>query len=575
DVLIPSVAAISRVFSDGRETWTQFVDSAQSLAPDAWPVECADPSIMLKDIPALPKSLPNTDSLLGHPVWNIPAPEQAEVHTNCDLNHVYGLRKELSLRLHPKPIDCDLGSVPLSDCISSTRCLSILTLCWSYIISVRFLELQGKKIRYSRCSSRHKGPREGDVVLRLEAPVSDGLVRWLRAILSPETGWSVEGGGYPAWAASCNAHFDIRTTNVVTMSRNERPPDSAQATELLIEFCSLYGLGPPGESESFSPATAAFLTALTLPFCRYVKLKPRFPVPSLTRCDVDRTLLHPIRQYVTDLRYYMTLSMDPLSVGSVIWSIFWQPDIQCNLVSPWLGATLSVIRPIIDSGNMALLGKVFAFRRPRVAMLWLGIFFSGDCTILSWIIRYLETLEERYGFGSMAAPDTAVAAWTGVPQSFLDDDKLHANPSLTERVSAADLLRHRYNHCLQDAASAPLSWLPFASFDKNVIEMELWPWLERGHVRTYVHWVWWINNTRQVEKGFHNDTGRFAAHVPDRLQIRPSGRPGERNPDVNLEPSKNATLRMVYYLSVDASGDQDRGISLLNGTVGHKWLEDW
>jgi hypothetical protein len=41
-----------------------------------------------------------------------------------------------------------------------------------------------------------------------------------------------------------------------------------------------------------------------------------------------------IQQYTADLRYYMTLSMDALSLDSTLWSIFWQPDIQTNLVSP-------------------------------------------------------------------------------------------------------------------------------------------------------------------------------------------------------------------------------------------------
>jgi hypothetical protein len=37
----------------------------------------------------------------------------------------------------------------------------------------------------------------------------------------------------------------------------------------------------------------------------------------------------------------------------------------------------------------------------------------GDFTILDHITRYLETLEELWGYGYMAPPDAAVAAWTG------------------------------------------------------------------------------------------------------------------------------------------------------------------
>lgn len=282
-------------------------------------------------------------------------------------------------------------------------------------------------------------------------------------------------------------------------------------------------------SKPLSPPTAAFLAALALPFYRHVNLQPQFSIPKLRRRQIDITTLQPIRQYVSDLRYYMTLSMHPRSLGSVLWSIFWQPDIECNVVSPWVSSILSVIKPIIDSRNPETLAKVFVLRRPRVALWWLGIFPLGNPTILDGIARYLETLEERWGFASMAPPDIAVAAWTGSPQSFLDEESLCVYPEITDMVLKSDLLRHRYNSRLQDSTSTPLSWRPFGDVAKAAIEPYLWPWLEQGHIREYGHWIWWIKKgkrlIRDVQLGFRQETDRFTKDVPDRLELMSVGRP--------------------------------------------------
>jgi hypothetical protein len=48
-------------------------------------------------------------------------------------------------------------------------------------------------------------------------------------------------------------------------------------------------------------------------------------------------------------------------MGSIIWSIFWEPGVECNLVSVWFGSILEVIRPIIKAGNVEMLAKIFTF----------------------------------------------------------------------------------------------------------------------------------------------------------------------------------------------------------------------
>jgi hypothetical protein len=78
-----------------------------------------------------------------------------------------------------------------------------------------------------------------------------------------------------------------------------------------------------------------------------------------------------------------------------------------------------------------------------------GLFLLGDFAILDQISSYLKTLEERPEFSSMSLPDTAVAAWTGSPQSFLDDTSVRRYQDPESPMSRSDVLRHRHNFTLQ------------------------------------------------------------------------------------------------------------------------------
>ncbi|KAH6628120.1 hypothetical protein F5144DRAFT_297029 [Chaetomium tenue] len=614
DLLIPTPAAIDRVFRDGRATWTRFLNLARSLPPLRFPPGFGDPSIMLKDVPALPAELPRKGCLVGRPLWRIPDPEKSVMACDetLDMQYSHGPRKFLYCS-YPKPVECCLYSTPhLSghELSYTQRGLPVLVMCWSYIFSVRLLELQGRRALYSPhsllpVSAKAFKTTPSTAALHLGTSASRRLVRWLCAILAPQPGWSADTGDFPPWAAFCSGDtaFAIVTVNGPTdLTASEPPPCSAEATELLIEFCEIYGfLRPPQSTKTCSelpPASAAFFATLSLPFYRQDALQPRFPVPSLSRRENGTPVIENprsadgigvatsamaestrIRQYTTDLRYYMTLSMDTRSLGSVVWSIFWQPDIEANLVSPWLSSIKHVLNPLLASRDLAKLINVFAFRRPRVASWWLGIFLLGDFTILDRISRYLDTLEERWGYASVSHPDIAVAAWTGSPQSFLDDEALRPYTDPEEPISRSDLLQHRHNFFLQDEMSVPLSWRPFGHVAKEFVEPDIWPWLDRGHVREYVHWVWWVKRgkhlLRDVQLGFRQDTGRFVANVPDHLEtVRGRGRISSTEV-IKLEPSMESTLRMLGDFIMEVNGDRDRCLLAIPGATDHPWLKDW
>lgn len=281
----------------------------------------------------------------------------------------------------------------------------------------------------------------------------------------------------------------------------------------------------------------------------------------------------------------MTLSICPLYLGSAIWSIFWEPGIQFNLASAWLGSIHQVIKPILKAGNMERLAKVFAFRRPRLAPLWLGIFLCGCCTeVMDMIESYLTTLQETVlekqpYFGTWARPDPDVAAWTDSRQSFFDEDTSGPYVNENAHIPRADVLRHRFNFRLGDSTDiVHFGWEPFGTMMKTEIEPELWPRLEcQPQRRKYIHWIWWLAKDRSaIEPGFRHDKGQPIKHVAGELAPTrfTTVLPEKLCCEIRLEPSKEATFRIFDWGSRKASGDRSIDALAISEIWQHPWLAD-
>jgi hypothetical protein len=547
DPLIPCASKVEVVYCDGLETWQQFVSEADSLPLGCFPPRLDDPSTLLKEVPKLPDKLPKARELLGQPVWQIPyiwgnsdntgeyagtddcavIPDISDdagsdpwavlqIPHNVDdrsigdddddraMLHIpvivggnddragksRGFRSSFRLG-YTEPLQCLLTHSPTPPL--QTKEHSLLVLCWASIFSLKQLELQRRPVQYSQQTN----PSTTQYVINLRH-ASDELVRWLSAILVPECkGWEVKGPFTP-WALQLDAQITLIADPPVTRNEDQTVPSADQAAWLLAELCGLLGLpsvldwhGP----QPLNPCTSSFVAALLIPFYRSSDFKPQlyFP-PFLSNANAETTNkdVQLIQQYAHDIQYYMTLALSP-SLGSAIWSIFWQPDIPCNLVHPLFASTHDILRPFLESHDTETILKVLALRRRGVAVLWLGIFLLGDTTIFSWITRFLETHEERYGFTSKAIPDISVAAWTGARQSFLNDSPTTSYGK--EAVPRSDILWHRYNFRLGIQATIT-PWKPFGFVKKEDTDLDLWPLLETVSSRTYLYWVWLIKEDK-------------------------------------------------------------------------------
>lgn len=230
-------------------------------------------------------------------------------------------------------------------------------MCWSYIFSVRLLEIQGREVRYTLRRLWPNSTRQCPLVADSDLEdASPPLIRWLCAILSADMGWQTQDEKQlPSWATvfSSNVKLVVRASNeAIDVSST---PNSSKATNLLIELCQLFNLGtnPVGDSgsEPKPPYKASFLAALVPPFYSAMKLRPRLSHPHLARLQRNDTFSssheQDIHGYLHDIRYVMTLSAHPPSIGSLLWIMFWQPDIDCNLVNPWLASVLDTLQSTI------------------------------------------------------------------------------------------------------------------------------------------------------------------------------------------------------------------------------------
>lgn len=592
DPLIPSASDVRRTFRDGKAMWDALFQEARGMPRGLWPTGMLDPYIALMDVPSLPKRLPTGRVLYGRPRWRLSPDIASPKSTDQDDDGPtlrYGRRLAFFLQAEEpvrSSISQEAASYSMGLDSTTTDSLAVLTMCWSYILSVQVLEMQGRQVCYS--SHRLSPQQHGTPMIDLDG-ASSALTRWLCAILSPEFGWCAKDGGkLPMFATFLSQEAQIVIGGApISITDVHSPPSSSEAIELLIELCDLFRLVTERSEESkweaISPYRAGFLAALVLPFYSFMDLQPQLPTPRLTKSErsvFEDTHEQEIRQYYSDLRYFMALGSHPPSVGSVLWSIFWQPDVECNLVGPWLSSILEVLRPAIKQKHVEVMLKMFIARRPRVAIWWVAIFLLGDLTVLDCIQRYTQKLEEKGRAGSMAAPDPIISAWTGAKQSFLDDEKDATYGDQTDLVSRADVLRCRFDLRLQDYASVLLAWRPFGYVQKGQVEVELWPQLETRYVRQYHSFVWYPEKDSPTapEHGFRHDTGRDVKNVPDNLG-RPStgvmSKGGYQSP-LSIRPSRISTRRMMDFLVEDTVGARDWANAVLPVDQDQlRWLFHW
>ncbi|KAJ5712970.1 uncharacterized protein N7483_010151 [Penicillium malachiteum] len=347
--------------------------------------------------------------------------------------------------------------------------LSVLYFAWAYILSARWVELLG-------CSADHKCSM---IPPMLEAenssPTSDKQpvfeidignnaceeeIFWWRTILCSDNGWEAtttyKGHIYMSpWSVSAkNVGFTLATNSCGSESKL---PESGTALKYLSRFCVHHRL-----YAQCSIALAGNLASDSLP-----------SIPDL------------LKSHSEIIPKYMTLSLNTWGLRSLLYSTFFNPDIECNLVSAWLNPAFAVISSIIQ--NQGSIATFMANRHPRLGILWLGAILTD---LANSILR-----DVRAG---MTALDLPASAWAGIAQTFLTSKM---DSTYEEWIRRDDECRLLFITACEGHERPPIwPWKPFGSTQLGDTELPVRQHARCGcHCLEYEYWEWVLTDNSSIQ----------------------------------------------------------------------------
>ena len=262
--------------------------------------------------------------------------------------------------------------------------LSVLYFAWAYILSARWVELlsrsAGHECHMSYTAQSVESTLQSDeksmAQIDLAEDVCEEEVLWWRAILGSEDGWDAttkyNGNVYLSpWSVSAK---DARLTLATKASAGAKsePPTSVTALKYLSRFCVHHRL--------YAQCSVALAGVLYVPFLGGKGVCLPFP-KQVSRLELKEhvgasSVSIPVllNEHSQLLSKYMTLSSNTWGIRSVLYSTFFNPDIECNLASAWLNPAFAVIGSI--SPRERSLVALLANRQPQLGALWLGAVFT-------------------------------------------------------------------------------------------------------------------------------------------------------------------------------------------------------
>lgn len=536
NILQPNPEQLEEATKKCREYWYRLTGAAIRHHRDGVPPEWTDPRHMLWRAPAIRgplRKFPSgtskrkTLSAKAFSTWRL-----NDGGADCEVSEK---ERKVKAILHlgiQAPPTCTFTGDSFRQWIGTTgeakdapNYLGILALGWSYILSARLVEIQGKGavISYTnskaiQCDEAESGSVP-DVIVDIGNANAD-VARWWSAILARGGGWKaiIEKNKDGEFLAPWSISIDEKHSFGVKWQGNDPLPDAAplssdRAFEVLAEFSLLHNLG--------SQFLVAFAAALTFPTHKHHKTEVRLPLPTQTGQKSSTATSGSVpsqwAMVKEHLPNYISLSCCPELIMSTLCGMFWEPDVPCNLVSPWLHPILSEVR---DAETIAakpgsyheILGIICGFRRPQICSLWLGAVISG---LTPKILRLVE--RGKPPLNLLAFP------WTGCPQTFMDTPGsgpyVHGDAS-GDKVERADVWRLLHvlpleedDYGYHNRPTTP--WAPFGKTKKEYCSLNVYCHLgcQRHHLE-YQHWNWKLDDGSVIEDPGLANTSSANAPVP-------------------------------------------------------------
>ena len=522
DHVQPSQQQLDDALASARTYWYALGERAESFHHQV--LSGLNVHCILARVPAIPTEPVRVSKILRHTetlctntfsTWHVKASDGCGIDGRekiIESNIWVGIQEATKVELSG---DCFRRWPPSDLGENETNYLAILTLGWCYVLSACMIELQGQKgakMFYTNSVTTRFGndggmssSRAAEVEFFKEERVAE---RWWTAILAPKQGWqaiiSEEDGSFQApWAVSLDASlpFVLRWKESNTLPStlvDVEVPSACQAFEFLKMFSSFRNLD--------DQMSAAFMAALTIPTHNYFRSIVRLPFPisaANDQMDHSRAYTSTCVIHFGELPFFMSLSCNITVVTSCLCALFWNEDVPCNLVSPWLHPVLNELSKCIDVEASRLhyhelLSYMCAIRRPSIFPLWVGASISG---LAPKVLSLVES--------GISELDPVAYPWTGCPQSFMEitlPKTICKSPN--GDITRADAWRLRYLPPTLDddlhynqpplAPWKPVGWTKWQNCELRVQAHRQC----KRHRLVYVGWSWiLIDGRTKSEKG--------------------------------------------------------------------------
>jgi hypothetical protein len=373
--------------------------------------------------------------------------------------------------------------------------LSVLYFAWAYILSARWVELLSRSadhechMAYTTQEVEYPLP-QSDKQSVVEIDIGDDAceeeVFWWRAILFSGNGWDAtskyNGREYLSpWSVSAkNAGFTLATEGILGAKPN--PPDSVTALKYISRFCVHHHL--------YAQCSVALAGVLCIPFLKKRMVSLPFPKQGFRlerkniAGDSHVSITKLLNEHSESLLKYMTLSSNAWGLRSLLCSTFFNPDIECNLVSAWLNPAFAILDSILQ--RKSSVAALLANRQPRLGVLWLGAIFTG---VADSVIRDIRA--------GMTALDLPASAWAGISQTFMTSKMGNNHGEFLRRDDECRLLF--ITGCEGHERPPIWPWKPFGFTQLDDTELAV-----RQHARCAAHclvyesWEWILTNNSSI-----------------------------------------------------------------------------
>jgi hypothetical protein len=395
--------------------------------------------------------------------------------------------------------------------------LAILAFAWAYIVSARWVEMQqsdaatyvsvpkNDRIFYLAaeakstwtCGCSTKSPDELEVDL---GDVDDDTARWWAAILATGEGWRAEitriGTVYRSpWSIRIAATQRFKIWKLGSNQNMHKhtfvAPSSETALRYLSDFSAFHCID--------SQCSVALATTLTFPFLG--ARSANLPLPNLLSANTMRTSPHPslVERHQKKgtvllesklLPYYMTLSCNTCGMYALLCGSFFDPQVSCNLVSPWFQPILEIIGPLVKAGDFEKVAIIMGKRQPKLAALCMGAAISGMADAIFQGVRI-----------GLIAIELHVSAWTATTHSFISLKSEIPYGNDDTEISRSDECRLLYLAETDGHSRLPICpWRPFGRTKLRDSEIEVRQHAKcMGHHLRYISWSWNLHDGTVLE----------------------------------------------------------------------------